>query len=120
MVSFSSHNTTSPSSLEIRKGMGETQIYQPTPTRPKRSFASYLEGVVDPFLAPPESSSVFVTDWLEGIGPERKRICRSDGYLQLAPCDATAKNLRDLTRSVSAISGFQFPHDLYCITLVGN
>lgn len=92
-----------------------TALRQPNPTPPKRPYASFLEGYVDP-LSPnprPESSNSLVSGWLESIyGLGREQYCRSDSHLYHSDDNTVS---RKLTKSAPAMGytrdadGFSVP-----------
>lgn len=60
----------------------QTTLQQPKPEPPKRSYASFLKDFVDPVHSNyPESVHTFVSEWLESVGSEREKSCRSDSHL---------------------------------------
>ncbi|KAH8759497.1 hypothetical protein F5883DRAFT_648095 [Diaporthe sp. PMI_573] len=73
------------------------QTDKPEPRPPKRP-ASFLKGFVDPvhLHSRPESLHTFVSDWLESVGSDRKKRCRSDSHLHRSDDDPVS---RQLTRS---------------------
>ncbi|KAI1149631.1 hypothetical protein F4825DRAFT_468843 [Nemania diffusa] len=77
---------------------GKTTLQQPKPNRPKRPYASFLKDFVDPVHAGPHPTSLhsFVSEWLQAIGSDRERRCRSDSHLYRLDNDPVP---RQLTRS---------------------
>src|SRR5690348_9424519 len=73
-------------------------LQQPKPKSPKRPYASFLKDFVDPVHLDPASESVrtFVSEWLESVGSDREKRCRSDSHLHHS--DDTSIS-RQLTRS---------------------
>ncbi|KAF4511874.1 hypothetical protein G6O67_001078 [Ophiocordyceps sinensis] len=58
----------------------KTTLQQP---KPKRPYASFLKDFVDPVHTGRHPASVytFVSEWLESVGSDRERRCRSDSHL---------------------------------------
>jgi hypothetical protein len=63
--------------------MVQTTLQQPKPNHPKHPYASFLKDFVDPVHPAPGPASVytFVSEWLESVGSDRKKQCRSDSHL---------------------------------------
>ncbi|KAI1808846.1 hypothetical protein F4811DRAFT_558909 [Daldinia bambusicola] len=61
----------------------KTTLQQPKPNAPKHPYASFLKSFVDPVHPAPGPASVhtFVFKWLESIGSDREKHCRSDSHL---------------------------------------
>jgi hypothetical protein len=73
-------------------------IQQPKPNPPKRLYASFLKDFVDPVHPDPRPASIhtFVSEWLESVGSDPEKRCRSDS--QLNHLDGNLIS-RQLTRS---------------------
>lgn len=73
-------------------------VSQPKPKPFKDSYASFLKDFVDPVHSGPHSTSVhsFVSEWLESIGTDREKRCRSDSHLHYSNGELIS---RHLTRS---------------------
>ncbi|KAI0403527.1 hypothetical protein F4802DRAFT_292129 [Xylaria palmicola] len=73
-------------------------LQQPEPRPPKRPYASFLKDFVDPVHPHPrpESLHTFVSEWLESVGSDREKRCRSDSHLHHSEHDPVS---RQLTRS---------------------
>ncbi|KAH8889921.1 hypothetical protein GQ53DRAFT_184525 [Thozetella sp. PMI_491] len=74
----------------------ETTLQQPQPRPFKHPYASFLEDFVDPVHPNPISIHTFVSEWLESVGSDREKLCRSDSHLQRSDGDSIS---RQLTRS---------------------
>ncbi|KAI0871530.1 hypothetical protein GGS24DRAFT_471125 [Hypoxylon argillaceum] len=76
----------------------KTTLQQPVPRPPKRSYASFLKDFVDPVHSHPRPGSLhtFVSEWLESVGSDREKHCRSDSHLYHADHEPVS---RQLTRS---------------------
>ncbi|KAK3323912.1 hypothetical protein B0T19DRAFT_216741 [Cercophora scortea] len=61
----------------------ETALHQPQPKPFKRPYAAFLRDFVDPIHPGPGTTSVhtFVSEWLESVGSDREKHCRSDSHL---------------------------------------
>ncbi|KAI0102470.1 hypothetical protein GGR51DRAFT_527478 [Nemania sp. FL0031] len=76
----------------------QATLQQPKPQPPKRPYASFLQDFLDPVRPGcPESVHTFVSEWLESIGSDRKKRCRSDSHLHHSDDSVP----RQLTRSAS-------------------
>ncbi|KAF2245124.1 hypothetical protein BU26DRAFT_533225 [Trematosphaeria pertusa] len=77
-------------------------LQQPKPNPPKHSYASFLEDFVDPVHVNTRPTSVhaFVSEWLESVGSDREKRCRSDTYLHRSDNPIS----RNLTRSAPDMS----------------
>ena len=73
----------------------QTTLQQPKPNAPKHPYASFLKDFVDP-IHPATSVHTFVSEWLESVGSDREKRCRSDSRLHRSNDDPVS---RDLTRS---------------------
>ncbi|KAJ4313207.1 hypothetical protein N0V84_009533 [Fusarium piperis] len=73
-------------------------LQQPKPKPPKRPYASFLDDFVNPVYPDRRAASVhtFVSEWLESVGSDREKRCRSDSHLQRSDGDSIS---RQLTRS---------------------
>ncbi|KAH8889896.1 hypothetical protein GQ53DRAFT_766357 [Thozetella sp. PMI_491] len=67
----------------------------------KHPYALFLEDFVDPVHPNPTSVHTFVSEWLESIGSDREKECRSDSHLQRSDGDFIS---RQLTRSAPEMS----------------
>lgn len=68
----------------------QTTLQQP---KPKRPYASFLKDFVDP--VPPnrtESVHTFVSEWLESVGSDREKRCRSESHLHHSDDDALPRS----------------------------
>lgn len=76
----------------------QTAPHQPKPKPPKHPYASFLRDFIDPVHLDPCLASVHtvVSEWLESVGSDREKHCRSDSHLQRSTNDPVS---RDLTRS---------------------
>ncbi|KAK0727124.1 hypothetical protein B0T26DRAFT_737918 [Lasiosphaeria miniovina] len=74
----------------------QTTLQQPKPNQ--HPYASFLKDFVDPVHPAPGPASVhtFVSEWLESVGSDRDKHCRSDSHLHHSDGDHI---LRQLTRS---------------------
>ncbi|KEY74449.1 hypothetical protein S7711_04487 [Stachybotrys chartarum IBT 7711] len=61
----------------------QTTVKQPKPNYPKHPYASFLKDFFDPLHPAPSPASVhtFVSEWLESVGSDREKHCRSDSHL---------------------------------------
>ncbi|TGJ78378.1 hypothetical protein E0Z10_g10387 [Xylaria hypoxylon] len=73
-----------------RARLFETNLQQPAPKRPR---ASFLEDHVGP--------TDTISEWLESVGSDREKRCRSDSYLHASSDDPISRNL---TRSASQMA----------------
>lgn len=79
---MSQHFLTSGQSL-MEKLVQTTALQQPKPKPPKRSYASFLEDCVDPdHPRPSQSANTTISKWLESVGSDREKRCRSDSHLR--------------------------------------
>ncbi|KFA76931.1 hypothetical protein S40288_06181 [Stachybotrys chartarum IBT 40288] len=55
----------------------------PKPNYPKHPYASFLKDFFDPVHPAPSPASVhtFVSEWLESVGSDREKHCRSESHL---------------------------------------
>ncbi|KAH7175910.1 hypothetical protein EDB81DRAFT_874733 [Dactylonectria macrodidyma] len=83
---------------EQARKLVQTALQQPKPNRPQRSCASFLKDFVDPVHPDPHLESVhtFVSEWLQSVGSDREKHCRSDKHLHRSNDDPV---LRKITRS---------------------
>ncbi|KAI0898811.1 hypothetical protein F4806DRAFT_314682 [Annulohypoxylon nitens] len=65
-----------------RARLFETNLQQPTPKRPRASFLEDHVGLTDT-----------ISEWLESIGSDREKRCRSDSYLHASSDDLISRNL---------------------------
>ncbi|KAK3376569.1 hypothetical protein B0T24DRAFT_222385 [Lasiosphaeria ovina] len=65
-----------------RARLSKTNLQQPAPKRPR---ASFLEDHVGPTDA--------ISEWLESVGSDREKRCRSDSYLHASSDDPISRNL---------------------------
>ncbi|KAK3373232.1 hypothetical protein B0T24DRAFT_593463 [Lasiosphaeria ovina] len=65
-----------------RARLSKTNLQQPAPKRPR---ASFLEDHVGP--------TDTISEWLESVGSDRERRCRSDSYLHASSDDLISRNL---------------------------
>lgn len=65
-----------------RARLFETNLQQPAPKRPR---ASFLEDHVGP--------TDTISEWLESVGSDREKRCRSDSYLHASSDDPISRNL---------------------------
>lgn len=81
----------------------QTALRQPKPKPPKRPYASFLEDFVDPAHPNHRTESVytFISNWLETVGSDRAKRCRSDSHLERSESDPIS---RQLTRSAPEMS----------------
>ncbi|KAH7175724.1 hypothetical protein EDB81DRAFT_18086 [Dactylonectria macrodidyma] len=81
-------------------------LQQPEPRHPKQPYASFLKDFVDPTHPHPrpESLHTFVSEWLESVGSDRDRRCRSASHLHRSDDDPFP---RQLTRSAPEMSHTQ-------------
>jgi hypothetical protein len=85
----------------------QTTLQQQKPKPPKRPYASFLEdfvGLIHPGLRP-ASIHTLVSEWLESVGSDREKQCRSDSYLHHSE---DAPVLRNITRSAPDVG---YPED---------
>ncbi|KAE8444287.1 hypothetical protein EG329_000694 [Mollisiaceae sp. DMI_Dod_QoI] len=75
-----------------RARLFETNLQQQQPA-PKRPRASFLEDHVGP--------TDTISEWLESVGSDREKRCRSDSYLHTSNDDPISRNL---TRSTPQIT----------------
>lgn len=68
-----------------RARLSKTNLQQPAPKRPRASFLEDYDGPTDT-----------ISEWLESVGSDREKCCRSDSYLHHSSDDPIS---RDLTRS---------------------
>lgn len=69
----------------VQPALQQPALQQPKPKLPRPLYASFLRNFVDP--VPPncaESVHTLVSEWLESVGLEREKHCRSENYLQLS------------------------------------
>ncbi|KAJ2986333.1 hypothetical protein NUW58_g5078 [Xylaria curta] len=60
----------------------QTTLQQPQPQSVNEQFASFLREFVDPpFQIRPGSVNTLVSEWLESVGSDREKHCRSDSHL---------------------------------------
>ncbi|KAK0655345.1 hypothetical protein B0T16DRAFT_451044 [Cercophora newfieldiana] len=80
---------------EKAEPVDKTTLQQP---KPKPPYASFLEDFVDPVHPNRRAAPVhtFVSEWLESVGSDREKHCRSDSHLQRSDGDSIS---RQLTRS---------------------
>lgn len=80
----------------------QTTLQQPEPRPPKRPYASFLKDFVDPIHPHPrpESLHALVSEWLESVGSDREKRCRSDSHLHHLDHDPVS---RQLTRSAPEV-----------------
>ncbi|KAJ2898295.1 hypothetical protein MKZ38_004020 [Zalerion maritima] len=89
-----------------------TTLQQPKPKLPTYPYASFLRDFVEP-VPPnrPESVHTFVSEWLESVGSDREKRCRSDSHLRRSNSPVP----RQLTRSAPEMAytrdadGFMVP-----------
>lgn len=83
--------------------MVQTTLQQPKPKPPKRPYASFLEEFVDPARPHlrPRSPHTLISEWLESVGSNREKRCRSDSHLRGLDDDPVS---RQLTRSAPVMS----------------
>lgn len=62
--------------------MSKTNLQQPAPKRPRASFLEDHVGPTDTISA-----------WLESVGSDREKRCRSDSYLHASDDDPISRNL---------------------------
>jgi hypothetical protein len=78
----------------------QTTLQQPKPRHPKRGLASFLIDFVDP-VYPDQSLYAFISDWLESVGSDCEKRCRSDSHIRRSSADLIS---RRLTRSAPEMS----------------
>lgn len=73
----------------------QTTLQQPKPNPSKHPYASFLKDFVDPIHPGPGPASVhtFVSEWLESVGSDREKHCRSDSHLHRSNDDPVSRNL---------------------------
>ena len=78
-------------------------LQQPKPESPRRPYASFLEDYVNPAIPGQLSESVntFVSQWLESIGSDGEKRCRSDSHLHSSDDGPIS---RKLTRSAPGMA----------------
>ncbi|KAF2461177.1 hypothetical protein BDY21DRAFT_361162 [Lineolata rhizophorae] len=83
---------------EIEK-VAKTTLQQPKPNPPKLPYASFLKDFLDPVHSHPRPVSLHaaVSEWLESVGSDREKCCRSDGHLYRSDDDPVS---RQPTKSV--------------------
>jgi hypothetical protein len=86
---------------QLTEQLVQTTLQQPKPNPPKHSYASFLEDFIDPVHLSPGPASVhtFVSKWLESVGSNREKHCRSDSFHRSKDVPIS----RQLTRSVPEI-----------------
>ncbi|TPX14894.1 uncharacterized protein E0L32_005003 [Thyridium curvatum] len=78
----------------IGNGRPEQAAEQPKPKRPTRPYASFLKDFIDPVRPNrPDSLDAFVSEWLESIGSDREKRCRSDSHLYHTDDDPVSRQL---------------------------
>ncbi|KAL2176471.1 uncharacterized protein P884DRAFT_261034 [Thermothelomyces heterothallicus CBS 202.75] len=65
-----------------RARLFETNLQQPAPKRPRASFLEHHVGPTDT-----------ISEWLESVGSDREKRCRSDSYLHHSSDDPISRNL---------------------------
>lgn len=81
--------------LQLIGQLAQTTLQQPKPNHPKHPYASFLKDFVDPVHPAPGPASVhtFVSEWLESVGSDREKQCRSDSHLHRSNDDPVSRNL---------------------------
>lgn len=74
----------------------QTALQQPKPKPSTRQYASFLKGFIDPVHPSRSESDTSVSKWLESVGSDREKRCRSDSHLDHGDDDLI---LRENTRS---------------------
>lgn len=67
----------------LTRQLEQTALQQPNPNRPTHPCTSFLKDFVDPIHpdSGPASFHTFVSEWLESVGPDREKRCRSVCHL---------------------------------------
>lgn len=75
--------------------VAQTTLQQPKPNPSKHPYASFLKDFVNPIHPGPDSASVhtLVCEWLESVGSDREKHCRSDSHLHRSNDDPVSRNL---------------------------
>ncbi|ROT35225.1 hypothetical protein SODALDRAFT_382142 [Sodiomyces alkalinus F11] len=101
---------------ESEQAPNQAILQQPKPRPPRRPYAaSFLKHCVDPvdLSPPPDSLNTFVSQWLESVGSDGEKRCRSDSYLDVSYDHNPVS--RQLTRSAPEmaynrdVDGFTVP-----------
>ncbi|KAI0868062.1 hypothetical protein GGS24DRAFT_514118 [Hypoxylon argillaceum] len=91
--------------------VSKTTLQQPKPEPPKRPYARFLQDFLDPIRPDhPGSVRTFISDWLESVGSDREKHCRSDSYLHYSDEPVP----RQLTRSAPEM-GFTVDADGFAV-----
>lgn len=104
----------SDASPQLTAQLVQTTPQQPKPKPPKRLCASFLEDFVDPVHPNRRDASLhaFVSQWLESVGSDREKHCRSDSHLQRADGDSISRQLTGSAPELDSIrdaDGFLVP-----------
>ncbi|KAK0748559.1 hypothetical protein B0T21DRAFT_344204 [Apiosordaria backusii] len=80
---------------EISEQPDKPTLQQPKPRPSKCSHASSLQDFVEPVHSDPRSTALhsFVSEWLESVGLDREKRCRSDSHLHFSSCDLISRQL---------------------------
>ncbi|KAI0007162.1 hypothetical protein F4779DRAFT_593244 [Xylariaceae sp. FL0662B] len=69
----------------------EVVLLEPKPSQ--RLYASFLEEFDPPDSQPSESVDTVVSRWLESVGSDREKLCRSDSYLHRSEDEISSSRL---------------------------
>ncbi|KAK3936243.1 hypothetical protein QBC46DRAFT_367034 [Diplogelasinospora grovesii] len=65
----------------MNSGVSKAWTRRSRPKHFKHLYASFLKDFVDPLYPNPISVHTLVSEWLESVGSDREKHCRSDSYL---------------------------------------